>query len=60
MMVMSAVTVALCVALGLSAPDVLALFALSGAPMAFAVARYAPATRLGRISLAAFPRGPDG
>ncbi len=57
-MVLSAAAVALCVALGLSAPDVLALFALSGAPMAVAVARYAPTTRLGRLALAAFPRSP--
>ena len=57
-MVLSAAAVAACVALGLSAIDVLALFALSGAPMAVAVARYAPDTRLGRIALAAFPRGP--
>jgi MFS family permease len=45
-MVVSAITVAICIKLGLAAPDVLALFALSGAPMALAVARYAPQTRL--------------
>jgi MFS family permease len=59
LMVLSAILVAFFVALGLNAIDVLALFALSGAPMALAVARYAPDTRLGRIALAAFPRGPS-
>jgi MFS family permease len=58
LMVLSALAVAVCVGLGLSAPDVLALFALTAAPMAVAVARYAPDTRLGRIALAAFPRSP--
>jgi MFS family permease len=57
-MVLSAAAVALCVALGLSAPDVLALFALTAAPIAVAVARFAPETRLGRIALSAFPRSP--
>ncbi len=58
LMVASAGAVALCVALGLEATDILAAFALSGAPMAFVVARFAPETRLGRIALAAFPRSP--
>ena len=57
-MVASAGAVALCVALGLEAADILAAFALTGLPMAFVVARYAPETRLGRIALAAFPRSP--
>ncbi len=57
-MVLSAVAVALCIALGLQATDVLTLFALTGLPMAVAVARYAPETRLGRIALSAFPRSP--
>jgi acyl-[acyl-carrier-protein]-phospholipid O-acyltransferase/long-chain-fatty-acid--[acyl-carrier-protein] ligase len=58
LIVASAGAVALCVALGLEAADILALFALSGAAMAVAVARHAPDTRLGRIALAAFPRSP--
>lgn len=57
-MVLSAVAVAACIALGLAATDVLTLFALSGLVMAVAVARHAPDTRLGRIALAAFPRSP--
>ncbi len=58
-MVGSAALVALFVALGLRAIDVLALFSLSALPMAVAVARYAPDTRLGRIALSAFPRSPS-
>ena len=57
-MVASAGAVALCVALGLGAADILALFALSGLAMAVAVARHAPDTSLGRVALAAFPRSP--
>jgi len=57
-MVISAVIVAFCVMLGLQAIDILALFALSGLVVALVVARHAPATRLGRIALAAFPRSP--
>lgn len=56
-MVGSAVLVAVFVALGLRAVDVLALCALSGVPVGLAVARYAPATRLGRFALAVFPAG---
>jgi MFS family permease len=58
-MVVSAAAVAVCVALGLRAIDVLALFALSGLAMAVAVARHAPDTKLGRVVLAAFPRSPS-
>ena len=54
-MVGSAVLVAAFVALGLRAIDVLTLCALTGVPVAVAVARYAPATRLGRAVLAVFP-----
>ncbi len=59
LMVASAALVAVFVAVGLRAIDVLALFASSGLVMAFAVARYAPDTRLGRIALTAFPRAPS-
>lgn len=54
-MVLSAAAVALCVAFGLSAPDVLALFALTGVAMALVVARHAPQTRIGRLALTLFP-----
>jgi predicted MFS family arabinose efflux permease len=59
LMVASAIAVAIFVALGLRAIDVLALFALSGLGMAVAVARYAPDTSLGKIALNAFPRSPS-
>jgi MFS family permease len=60
LMVASALAVAVFVALGLRAIDVLALIALSALPMAVAVARHAPQTRLGRAALAVFPLGPVG
>ncbi|TVQ56054.1 MAG: MFS transporter [Rhodobacteraceae bacterium] len=59
LMVASAILVAFFVGFGLTAIDVLTLLAATGAPMAFAVARHAPETPLGRIALAAFPRGPS-
>jgi MFS family permease len=58
LMVGSAALVAVFIALGLEAIDVLALCALTALPMAFAVARYVPHTRLGRLALAAFPLDP--
>jgi hypothetical protein len=60
LMVASALSVAVFVALGLRAIDVLALIALSALPIAVAVARHAPQTRLGRAALAVFPLGPVG
>ncbi|MEO0621820.1 MAG: MFS transporter [Pseudomonadota bacterium] len=57
-MVLSAAAVAAFLALGLNVTDVLALVTLSGLPMAFVVARHAPETRLGRIALMLWPRGP--
>ncbi|SDZ98352.1 MFS transporter [Rubrimonas cliftonensis] len=59
-MVLSAACVAVCVALGLRAIDVLALFALSGLPMALAAARFAPDTALGKVALALLPRSSAG
>jgi hypothetical protein len=57
-MVISALFVTACLHLGLPPVDILTLVTLSGLPMAFAVARYAPATRLGRVALMLWPRGP--
>ena len=58
MMVGSAAMVAVFVAFGTSTTGVLALFTLTGLPMAFLTARHAPDTRLGRFALALWPRGP--
>jgi MFS family permease len=58
-MVLSAATVAACIALGLRSIDVLSLFGLSGLAMALIVGRHAPATRLGRVALSAWPRPPE-
>ncbi len=55
-MVVSAILVAVFLALGLSVPAVLCAVTLSGLPMAFLVARYAPETPLGRLALAIWPR----
>ena len=59
MIVTSALIVTALLQLGLSPIDILALFTLSGLPMSFAVARYAPATRLGKVALMLWPRGPQ-
>lgn len=58
-MVGSAAAVALFIAVGLDVTDVLVLVTLSGLPMACVVARFAPQTRLGRIALRLWPRGPS-
>jgi MFS family permease len=58
-MVLSAVAVAICGAMGLDAITVLSLCGLTGFVMAVAVARYAPETRFGRMALSAFPRSPS-
>lgn len=52
-MTLSAALVALCVASGLRAEDVLALFALSGLPVAALLARAAPHSSLGKLILRA-------
>ncbi|MEM9145397.1 MAG: MFS transporter [Pseudomonadota bacterium] len=57
-MVGSAVAVALFLALGLGVTEMLALVTLTGLPMAVVVARYTPESRLGRIALWLWPRGP--
>lgn len=59
MMVVSAALVAVLLALGINTTEVLVLITLTGAPMAVAVARYAPETRLGHIALRLWPRGPQ-
>ncbi len=57
--VTSAAIVAVLLQLGLPPIDILVLVTLSGLPMSFAVARYAPATRLGKAALMLWPRGPQ-
>ena len=59
MIVTSALIVTGLLQLELSPIDILALLTLSGLPMSFAVARYAPATRLGKVALMLWPRGPQ-
>jgi len=54
----SALVVAVLLWAGLQATEILVLVTLSGLPMSLAVARYAPATRLGKVALALWPRGP--
>jgi hypothetical protein len=58
LMVVSAGVVGVMVALGIGTAEVLVLLTLTGLPMSVAVARFAPATRLGRIALWLWPRGP--
>lgn len=59
MIVTSALIVTGLLQLELSPIDILALLTLSGLPMSFAVARYAPATRLGKAALMLWPRVPQ-
>ncbi len=59
MMVVSAGAVALMLALGLAPKDILVLLTLTGVPLALAAAREAPASRIGRLSLKLWPRGPQ-
>ena len=54
----SALFVAVLLWFGLQAPEILVLVTLSGLPMCFVVARHAPATRLGKVALMLWPRGP--
>ncbi|MBK0399934.1 MFS transporter [Limibaculum sp. M0105] len=58
-MVVSAGVVAVMVGLGLGTTEVLVLLTMTGLPMSVLVARYAPGTRLGRVALALWPRGPQ-
>lgn len=59
LIVLSAVVSGLLLALGLAPKDILVLLTLSGIPVALAVARQAPASRLGRVALMLWPRGPQ-
>jgi len=59
LIVISAVVVAALLQFGAGPIDILVLITLSGLPMSFAVARYAPATRLGKAALMLWPRGPQ-
>ena len=54
--VLNAVVVAVLVAVGLDTRTVLVVLTLTGFPMAFLVARYAPETVLGRVALSIWPR----
>ena len=56
LIVLSAVVVAIMVAVGIPTADVLVLLTLTGLPMGFLVARYAPESHLGRLALAVWPR----
>jgi MFS family permease len=55
----SALAVSMLLWLGLKADEILVLITLSGLPMAFIVARYAPATGMGKMALKLWPRGPE-
>lgn len=57
--VLNAVVVAVLVAIGLDTRTILVLLTLTGFPMCFLVARYAPETTLGRLALSIWPRNPD-
>jgi hypothetical protein len=59
LIVISALIVAAMLQLGVAPIDILVLATLTGLPMSFAVARYAPATRLGKAALMLWPRGPQ-
>jgi MFS family permease len=57
--VTSALVVTMLLWFGLKAAEILVLVTLSGLPMALAVARYAPVTRIGKLALMLWPRGPQ-
>ena len=59
MMVASALVVAVLVSAGVEPTAVLVIITMTGLPMAFLVARFAPGTRLGSVALALWPRGPQ-
>ena len=56
LIVLNAVVVAVLVAIGLDTRSVLVVITLTGLPMAFLVARFAPETLLGRLALSIWPR----
>lgn len=58
--VLSAVIVGILVAVGIPTASVLVLLTLTGLPMSFLVARYAPESRFGRMALAVWPRRSTG
>ena len=58
LMVLSAIVVAILVALGIPVTEVLVLITLTGLPMGFLVARHAPRSVLGRAALSVWPRRP--
>ncbi len=58
LIVVSAIVTGVLVAVGMPTTEVLVLITVTGLPMAFAVARYAPDTRIGHIALRLWPRGP--
>ncbi|MGD8310157.1 MAG: hypothetical protein PVG98_12020, partial [Chromatiales bacterium] len=57
--VVSTLVVTVLLQVGLLPAEILVLLTLSGLPVAFLVARYAPGTRLGNVALALWPRGPQ-
>ncbi|HUF88057.1 MAG TPA: MFS transporter [Thermohalobaculum sp.] len=59
LVVASALISGLMLALGLAPKDILVLLTLTGIPVALITARQAPATRLGRVALMLWPRGPQ-
>jgi len=59
LMVLSAAVVFVLIALGVPVAEVLVLVTLTALPVGLAVARHAPETRLGRVALALWPRGPQ-
>lgn len=54
--VLSAILTGVLIAVGVPTAETLVLVTVTGLPMAFLVARYAPGTRLGRIALSIWPR----
>ena len=59
MIVVSAIVTGILVATGMPTTEVLVLVTLTALPMSFLVARYAPQTRMGRMALGVWPRGPQ-
>ena len=59
MIVVSAIVTGILVATGVPTTEVLVLVTLTALPMSFLVARYAPQTRMGRMALGVWPRGPQ-
>lgn len=59
LVVLSAVVSGLMLGAGLVPRDILVLLTLTGIPVALVAARQAPATRLGRVALMLWPRGPQ-